>query len=134
MKYKIIKLLKIHYLWRFLKKNITKKNYITEWNIFIEKYKLIYFPIPKIACSSIKSTMIKLLEENINNKKYENKIIKIHSTKFPFIKRKEIWNYNNYIKFAFVRNPYDRIVSCYKNLLKDISLNNSYFIILIYPE
>jgi hypothetical protein len=34
--------------------------------------------------------MIKLLEENINNKKYENKIIKIHSTKFPFIKRKEI--------------------------------------------
>lgn len=58
-----------------------------------EKYKAIYFPIPKVACSSIK----------------------VFLTDFAEFSLDDLDKFKNYFKFAFVRNPWDRLVSCYIN-------------------
>lgn len=75
-------------------------------NILLEKKKAIFFPIPKVACTSIKKVCSEILG-------FEDK--KIHLYDFPYVKRYELDNYKSYYKFAFVRNPWDRIVSCYLN-------------------
>ena len=40
----------------------------------------------------------------------------VHQLHFPYVKKyKTNKEYNHYFKFCFVRNPWDRLVSCYKN-------------------
>jgi chondroitin 4-sulfotransferase 11 len=139
-KYKIIKILKIMKIYKILRFILRKlrNNHFTENNILIEKYNAIYFPIQKVACSSIKSKMRELLNIDIDNKlntTHHNKEDKeAHNIPFPYIKRKDIWKYKDYIKFAFVRNPYDRLVSCYKNRIKDKPINNKPFVNWVYEN
>jgi hypothetical protein len=75
--------------------------------IVSKKYEFIYYPIPKVACSSIKANIAKIMEIKLINDHP-------HSTPFPEI---PLWASaaNKYFKFAFVRNPWDRLVSCYKD-------------------
>lgn len=75
--------------------------------ILSNKHQFIYYPIPKVACSSIKVAIAS--SENI-------KLVKDHPhlTKFPEISLKDSYGHD-YFKFAFVRNPWDRLVSCYKD-------------------
>jgi len=62
--------------------------------------KFIFFAVPKTGYSSI-STMIR---DNNNQT----------NTYFDYI---ELDNFENYFKFSFIRNPWDRIVSAYLNLI-----------------
>ncbi|MBW2998482.1 sulfotransferase family protein [Candidatus Woesearchaeota archaeon] len=103
-------------------KGAKETRYFSERNILLEKQKAIYFFIPKVACSSIKKICSDLLCLESDS------IIQIHINKYPFIFRKKIAKYNNYFKFTFVRNPWDRIVSCYKNKIREKSLNNQHFV------
>lgn len=79
--------------------------------IAIPEKKVLYVSNPKVACSSIKSSILKLQEDD-----YHNIHLKAESkSKYIRDKKKFKETYNNYFKFSFVRNPYERLVSCYKN-------------------
>ena len=86
--------------------------YYIEGNIALHEHRAIYFYIPKVACSSIKSVCFDLLNPG-------KTISNVHNFDYPCVKRNEIEeHYRNYFKFAFVRNPWDRLVSCYRNKIK----------------
>jgi hypothetical protein len=71
-------------------------------------YKVIYFPIPKVASTTVKRVLHQPGD-------FQDPSIKIHQIEFPTIKLSEIKNFGDYKKFAIVRDPYDRMVSCYKD-------------------
>lgn len=94
--------------------------------IFIEKFKIAYFPVPKIACTSLKDLFFRL-ENNLGNSAgvcgdpvwpllINGEKINIHTlyqTKnFGAI---DLTKYSEYQKFAIVRHPVDRLVSCWRN-------------------
>jgi len=64
----------------------------------LEKNKIIYIPVPKAAQSSIRNACNKIERTNLSKK----------------------YNPKAYFVFSFVRNPYDRVVSCYED-----KINNS---------
>ena len=91
--------------------------------VLLQKYKAIYFPIPKVACTSILNMCTELLgiggQPNLS----------VHDIYLPGVRDLEgIYSYKAYFKFAFVRNPWDRMVSCYSNKVRqDPSINNQWF-------
>ena len=83
---------------------------------YSDKYKIMYYSIPKVACTTIKTCIAKL--ENI-----DAKTLGVHHRN-PAIKRltmreANVELYKNYYRFSFVRNPWDRLFSCYKNKIYD---------------
>jgi len=93
-------------------------NSLTIYRFFVDnilmishKYKCIYIHIPKCAGTSISRTL-----ESNGERKFEKDLCiwTQHATAIQIKKHyvnEEQWN--NYFKFAIVRNPFDRIVSSY---------------------
>ena len=78
-----------------------------EWYINDEK-KIIYLNNAKVACTSFKSIIMELEKQ----KYYES----VHQ----ILQKRALYNvlpesYKDYFKFTFVRNPFERLVSCYEN-------------------
>lgn len=124
---KILKFLKIHYFVdklskiRFLRKFILLINpwEQTYQNIIILKdEKLAFFLVQKVANSSIKQAFINYLDN-------KNIIIKLDN--------KNSNDFQNYQKVAIVRNPFDRLVSLYKQKIKSKHLNDRKHINWISP-
>lgn len=97
-----------------IKKVFRKDQYYFHGNILLEDYKIIYFPVAKVACSSIKKVFADLLDLKYDLDDIDDSV---HELNFPFVKKREIFSkrYDGYLKFAFVRNPWDRLFSCYKS-------------------
>ncbi len=95
--------------------------------IKMDAYKLIYFPIPKAACSSLKFVCAQLLNfDRLLELKKDH--YALHSINFPSMPREKLPLCQDYFKFSCVRNPWDRLVSCYKSKIKsDPGYNDIHF-------
>lgn len=95
------------------------------YNINISlKHKYVYFENPKVACSSIKKTLINYELGELSNR-WGNVIHQplFHSAFVkPYqLKEETFWEIINdpkYLKFSFVRSPYSRALSCYLQKIK----------------
>lgn len=74
----------------------------------LKNQKTIFIPISKVASNSIKNAF-----EGFDKNHF-------------IISRKRIKNYKSFFKVAFVRNPYDKIVSCYKDKILDRDENSRF--------
>jgi chondroitin 4-sulfotransferase 11 len=81
--------------------------------IILHPYQAIYIPVPKVACSSLKRVCARLLDIDTSS------VNGTHSIVFPIVKGAEISQFNNYWKFCFVRNPWDRMLSCFTEKIKE---------------
>ncbi|MEQ9304941.1 MAG: sulfotransferase family protein [Marinoscillum sp.] len=122
----------------------SKKGFIGDV-IALHDYKAVYFAIPKVANSSLKSTFLSVLKNKIDDK-YLNPedptrqgYVFMNPGTVSYLKKERILIdklnglEKDYFTFGFVRNPWDRLVSCYfdkvkkKNRITGQALNNSQF-------
>lgn len=87
------------------------------------KHKYIFVETPKVACSTIKKTLQRLELENPNfdREDFEDLHLREYS---PLLKLQQLPNFKTFFEredftiFCFVRNPYNRILSCYLDKIK----------------
>ena len=86
--------------------------------VFIRKFKLAYFPVPKIACSSLKHLFFYLENEfwykgyRANGRRFD-----IHARTYPSIEFDSaiIDRFRDFERIAVVRDPVKRFLSAYSN-------------------
>ncbi len=100
--------------------------YFMPMNIVLHKYRTIYFYIPKVACTSLRTVFLQLL--GISPSAPTNRHISLRNLEYPSETNDKInSNFHHYFKFCFVRNPWDRLVSCYLNKILSKSRTDYYF-------
>ena len=84
--------------------------------LICDQRKFVYVEIPKIACTSIKASFIKQqeMDEILRHLEFEKEQENEIHGHFQ-AKRRLPTVAQNYFKFGFVRNPFDRLYSCYKD-------------------
>lgn len=93
--------------------------------IVLHDYKAIYFAVPKVANSSMKSAIWYLLPQEIREQTPDKAVKRSAFTtkssreelfsKSIRILKHQAKKFPDYLGFAFVRNPWDRLVSCYSD-------------------
>ncbi|MEO1350629.1 MAG: sulfotransferase family 2 domain-containing protein [Cyanobacteria bacterium J06635_15] len=84
--------------------------------ILLRDFRAIYIPIPKVACTSLKKAFASAIDIDLNLVTIGEK--SIQQIDFPYTEIHEIERFKDYKKFVFVRNPWDRLVSCYKDKVR----------------
>jgi len=93
----------------------TKKHYIVS-----HPQKIIYCVIPKVACTTLKQALASALEIKNTAPTSIKENYSPHHAQFTYLLREEAASskYFDYFKFAFVRNPWDRLVSFFEDKIK----------------
>jgi hypothetical protein len=107
-------------------------NYKKNSNILAEDYRVIYFNTQKNANSTIKAQFVEVLGIS----KTENFPKDIHyQYDFPSATQIEIGTkYQNFLKFSVLRNPWERLYSCYKNKIEQSSNTGPDYILDCSPD
>lgn len=96
--------------------------------IISNEYRFIYFVTQKVACTSLKIALSPYFPIDIESYKFINRFgeekYRIHKafdeSGFQYDKTEmleKVGKYRNHFKFGFVRNPWDRLVSCFTQKL-----------------
>jgi hypothetical protein len=101
--------------------------------IISDEPRFIYFVVPKVACSSIKTALLPLFDVNAAEYEFiredDAPDLGIHRlfagsgyqiNRNRLIRALDHGEYQGHFKFAFVRNPWDRLVSCYSEKVMDV--------------
>ncbi|XKL59658.1 hypothetical protein PGB90_000674 [Kerria lacca] len=97
-----------------------------------EKHKLLYCYVPKVACTNWKRVFMILLgsANNENASSIPAEIVHRKST-FPklsdYSTEKTKYFLTNFTKYIFVRHPFERLLSAYRNKLQEPSERSKYF-------
>lgn len=80
--------------------------------VWLEASSAVYVEVPKVACSSIKIALASLLGMDLRPSGGDP-----HKARFPEppVRQPGPTLYPGLFSFAFVRNPWDRLVSCYRD-------------------
>lgn len=98
-------------------------NYRQYKNILVEKYKCIFFIIPKNGCSSMKANIIEVLEME-KGADYPKDVHDPKIYPYPFVKTEDLNGaYQHHLRFCISRNPWDRLVSCFEDKIRSLSYN-----------
>ena len=87
-----------------------------------EKHKVLYCFIPKVGCSNLKRIFLVMdglypSVEKVDVSKLNRAIVRLDSKKFSEEQRKHMLK--NFYKFMLVRDPFERLVSGYRNKWQD---------------
>lgn len=97
-------------------------------NILVEKYGLIYFTMPKNACTSITTHLVDALGLP-KRPDFPKFIHKRAFYNFPSATDSEVrTKYKDLLRFSVIRNPWERLVSCYKDKIFYKTEENTYFV------
>lgn len=102
-----------------------KLKYYSGRHVILDDYRAAYLEIPKVACTSIRYFLAEIL--GILN---EIEPIYANYHRFPQASSLEelfLTRYKDYLKFSFVRNPWDRLVSCFANKIRSDGRNNDLY-------
>ena len=89
---------------------VERNSYLDHANYYIKKHNLLFLNIPKVASSTLWSIAAQL-EDGFDTTKRSQ----VRDYKLAAIQSSQLHKYPDVRKVAFVRNPFDRIVSTYKN-------------------
>ena len=82
--------------------------------IELPEHRAIYISVLKVASSSMLAFMAHLLRITLPENRGPHSVFYDH----PWLRREDIANYPHHWKFCVVRNPWDRLVSCYRSKIK----------------
>ncbi len=81
-------------------------------SILLEPYRVVYIEIPKVACTSLKVAFAHLLGISLEDTGGNPHEVSFPAPLAPPSRSGPL--YPDLFCFAFVRNPWDRLVSCYR--------------------
>jgi len=109
-----------------------KLNYRKNYNILAKDYKVIYFNTQKNANTTMKTQFVDVLE--LPKTKHFPEDIH-YNYDFPTATQNEITSsYDDFLKFSILRNPWERLVSCYLNKIKQSSRTGDDYILECSPD
>lgn len=79
--------------------------------IVCHRFRFIFFPVPKAATSSIKKLIAQMDDLPAEGNPH-------HDIRFEEVWAKNLGRYPGYRTFTVVRNPWDRLVSCFKDKIQ----------------